>query len=113
MPIYTAMVRGWNITAREAYWRCCATESAISFRAAILSDSLVKVVVVRGGMSARGSAGGGRSSAVDIVARLEVGKESGGRVCEDEASRRGVEEVEFRVEVGRTRFARRKVKNAV
>jgi hypothetical protein len=37
----------------------------------------------------------------------------GGRVCEEEGSSRGVEVVEFKVEGGRTRFARRKVKNAV
>jgi hypothetical protein len=48
-----------------------------------------------------------------MLARLDVGKERGGRVWEEEASRRGVEEVEFRGVGGRTRFARRKVKNAV
>jgi hypothetical protein len=36
----------------------------------------------------------------------------GGKVCEEEGSSRGVEVVEFKVEGGRTRFARRKVKNA-
>jgi hypothetical protein len=37
---------------------------------------------------------------------------SGGRVCEEEGSRRGVDVVEFSVEGGRTRFARRKEKKA-
>ena len=37
----------------------------------------------------------------------------GGRVWEEEGSRRGVDVVEFWVEGGRTRLARRKVKNAV
>lgn len=57
---------------------------------------------------------GGRmisSSAEDMVARVEG--PSGGRVCEDEGSRRGVEVVEFKVEEGRTRFARRKEKKAM
>ncbi len=46
-----------------------------------------------------------------IAARLE-GKR-GGRVWEEEASRRGVLVVELYVEGGRTRLLRRKVKNAV
>jgi hypothetical protein len=45
-----------------------------------------------------------------MVARLEGPR--GGRVCEEEGSRSGVDVVEFRVEEGRTRFARRKEKNA-
>ena len=36
----------------------------------------------------------------------------GGRVCEEEGSRRGVEVFEWRVEGGKTRFARRNEKNA-
>lgn len=73
----------------------------------------MRVVVVRGGTSARGSAGGARSSAVEVMlARDEGGKMRGGRVCEEDGSRRGVLRLELRVEVGRTRFARRKVKKA-
>jgi hypothetical protein len=46
-----------------------------------------------------------------MVAREEGWR--GSRVCEEDGSRRGVELVESAVEGGRTRFARRKVKNAV
>lgn len=69
-------------------------------------------MVVSSGTPSRGL--GGRrtseSSAEDMVARLEG--PSGGRVCEEKGSRSGVDMVEFRVEGGRTRFARRKKKNA-
>jgi hypothetical protein len=51
------------------------------------------------------------SSALEVMVAREEGP-SGGRVCDDEGSRRGVEVVEFSVEGGRTRFARRKEKNA-
>jgi hypothetical protein len=71
-------------------------------------------MVVRGGMSARGVEGGGRSSEVEVMfAREEEGKARRGSVRGEEGSRRGVEVLEFKVEVGRTRFARRKVKNAM
>jgi len=43
-----------------------------------------------------------------IVARED--RKSGGRVCGEEGSRRGVEVFEFSVEGGRTRFARKKLK---
>ena len=52
------------------------------------------------------------SSALEVIVASKEGR-SGGRVCEDEGSRRGVDVVEFSVEGGRTRFARRKEKNAV
>jgi hypothetical protein len=45
-----------------------------------------------------------------IVARED--RKSGGRVCGEEGSRRGVEVFEFSVEGGRTRFARKKLKKA-
>lgn len=97
---------------RDANWRCCAIESATSFNAAILSSSVVKVVVLSSGTPSRGLGGGTTSSsALDVmVARLDA--RSGRRVCGDDGSRRGVEVVEFRVEGGRTRFARRKEKKA-
>jgi hypothetical protein len=86
-------------------------ESATSFRAAILSSSEVREVVVRAGMSARGSEGRGISSPADVMVAREEGW-SGGRVPDEEGSRRGVEVLEFRVDGGRTRFARRKEKKA-
>lgn len=113
------------MTARAANWRCCAMLSATSFRAAILEGGSVRREVVRGGMLSRGlegavcwAAGCGWEvrgeegvSIEDIVAREEVVRR-GGRVWEDEASRRGVDVVELRVEGGRTRLLRRKVKKA-
>ncbi len=51
------------------------------------------------------------SSALEVMVAREEG-ESGGRVWEEEGSRSGVEVFELKVE-GRTRFARRKEKNAV
>lgn len=103
---------GWKIMAREANWRCCAMESATSLSAAILSASVMSVVVVSGGISLRGSLEMDLSSSTDVMVAREDGW-SGGRVREDEGSRRGVEMFEFRVEGGRTRFARRKEKNAI
>ena len=52
------------------------------------------------------------SSALEVMVAREEGNK-GGRVCEEDGSRSGVEVVEFRADCGRTRFARRKVKNAV
>ena len=52
-----------------------------------------------------------QESIVVMVAREEG--PNGGRVWEEEGSRRGVDAIEFWFEEGRTRFARRKVKNAV
>ena len=98
---------------RAANWRCWAIESATSLRVATLSSSVVKTLVARGGISSSGLGGSTTSSS---TAELMVAREDGvrgGRVCEEEGSSRGVEEVEFKVEGGRTRFARRKVKNAV
>jgi hypothetical protein len=110
--IQIAKVRGWKITAREADCRCWATESAMSFRAARRSIVLVSTYVVRGGTPARGS-----ESDVELRAwEVESGEgEGGGRFCEDAAPRTGVELLEDMAECvgGVTRFARRKVKNAV
>jgi hypothetical protein len=102
--------------------RCWAMESATSFRAAILSSSLVRMVVARGGMSSSGFKGGvegvegvltAEEEEEDMIEREEGGRVCrGGRYCEEYGVRRGVFALEFRVEVGRTRFARRKVKNA-
>ena len=112
MAMYAAIVMGWKITAREANWRCCAMESATSLRAATLSASEVRVVVVRGGTSARGlEAREVSSSAWEVMVASEEGC-NGGSVPEDDGSRRGVDVVEFSVEGARTRFARRKEKKA-
>lgn len=73
------MVIGWKITAREANWRCCAMESAMSLRAATLSASEVRVVVVRGGMSLRGLEVRVVSSSTDVIVASDEGW-SGGRV---------------------------------
>lgn len=70
---------GWKITAREANWRCCAIESATSFRAAILSASVVRAVVARGGMSSRGLLERELSSSTDVMVARDEGW-SGGRV---------------------------------
>lgn len=88
-----------------------------------MSASSFRRLVLRGGMPSRGLDGAevgfgmveGRSlslSREDMVASEDIVRR-GGRVCEDEASRRGVDVVEFSVEGGRTRLLRRKVKNAV
>jgi hypothetical protein len=70
-------------------------------------------VVTRGGMSARGLTGAATSSsAFELIVAREEGPR-GGKVCEEEGSRRGVEVFEFSVDGGRTRFARRKEKKAV
>ena len=105
------MVIGWKMMAREANWRCCAIESATSLRAATLSASEVRVVVVRGGTSTRGLEVTVSSSAWDVIVAREEGC-NGGSVPEDDGSRRGVDVFEFSVDGGRTRFARRKEKKA-
>jgi hypothetical protein len=88
-------------------------ESAISLRAATLSSSSVNCLVTRGGTPSSGfGAGTTSSSALDVIVAREDGK-SGGRLCEEEGCRSGVEIFEFSVEDGKTRFARRKLKNAV
>jgi hypothetical protein len=48
---------------------------------------------------------------LEVIVARDDGKR-GGRVCEEEGSRRGVDIFEFSVEGGKTRFARRKLKNA-
>jgi len=108
IPIYTAIVNGWKMRALEANWRCCAIESATNLRAATLSPSEVKVVVTRGGTSARGLTGAATSSSALELIVVSEEEPRGGRVCEEEGSRRGVEVFELSVDGGRTRFARRK-----
>jgi hypothetical protein len=98
-------------------------ESATSFKAEVLSSTVVRTVVVRGGMSSRGFVGGvsgvegvlmASEDEEDMIEREEGGSVwRGGRYWEGYGVRRGVLLLEFRVEVGRTRFARRKVKNAI
>jgi len=96
---------------REASCRCCAIESAISFNASILSSWLVKMAVVRGGISSRGLVMMEVSSSAEVIVAREEGSR-GGSVWEEEASRIGVDVVEFSVDGGRTRFARKKEKKA-
>ena len=99
--------------ARDAYWRCSAIESATSLRAATLSSSVTKILVVSSGTPSRGFCGrAATSSSIDVMFARKEGV-SGGNVCEEEGSRRGVEVVELSVDGGRTRFARKKEKNAV
>lgn len=78
--------------------------------------------MVRGGISSSGFGVG-----LDVVDGVSMGEDeedmmereeggsvwSGGRYCEEKGDRMGVFELELRVEAGRTRFARRKVKNAI
>jgi len=110
-PMYAAMVIGWNRIAREASCRCCAIESAMSFNAGTFSVSSVNTPVVRGGTESRGfGVIESSSSARDVISASEDG--NSGKVCEDNGSRSGVEVVEFRLEGGRTRFARRNIKKA-
>src|SRR5271156_6027310 len=47
------------MTAEDADWRCCATESAIKRRERTFRSGSVAGTVFRGGMSASGSEGGG------------------------------------------------------
>lgn len=76
---------GWKITATEAVWRCCATESAISLRASMRSSGSVKICVVKGGMEER-------SGSLVRGSEVERGEgEGGGRVWELEGVRSGVE----------------------
>lgn len=94
---------------REAYCRCCAIESATNLSAAILSSSVVKVVVMRGGIPSRGLGGGRLSSSAFEVMVASEDALSGGRLCDEEGWRRGVEVFELTM----TRFARRKEKKAL
>lgn len=82
--------------ARDADCRCWATESAISFRAASRSFSVVKISVVRSGTPARGSSVGGFASRslVEVAgnALFERGEgDGGGRVADEEGLSRGVD----------------------
>ena len=83
---------------------------ATSSRAATLSGSELRVVVVRGGMEPRVLVETTPSSAAMVATEEGV---SGGRVCEEDGWRTGVEVFEFGVEGRRTRLARRKEKNAM
>lgn len=72
------MVKGWKIIARAANCRCWAMESATSFRAAIWSVEVFRVLVMRGGM---GSTRFGRKvslSASEVISERYEGC-SGGR----------------------------------
>ncbi len=53
MRTQRAAKRGWKMTARDAVWRCWATESATSLRARMRSSGSVRTLVVRGGMEER------------------------------------------------------------
>lgn len=66
---------GERISALEAICLCCAMESAINFRAAVLSSREVRISVVRGGAASAG---------------VEGCDGEGGRLCA-EASGGGVE----------------------
>jgi hypothetical protein len=67
---------------------------------------------MRGGIPSRGSGvGTTSSSALEVIVAREE-RVSGGRVCEEEGSRSGVEVFEFSVEGSKTRFARRNEKKA-
>lgn len=70
--------------AREASCLCWAIESATNFRAAILSASLLRGPVVRGGISSSGLVGVrysscSCSSVLDVMVASEEGN-NGGRV---------------------------------
>jgi hypothetical protein len=79
---------GWKMTAREAVWRCWATESATSFRARMRSSGSVRALVVNGGMEER-------SGAMVRGSEVERGEgEVGGRICELLGVKRGVESLE-------------------
>lgn len=54
MPMYNAMINGLKIMERAARFRCCATESAISFKAEVLSSDEERMLVVRVGTPSRG-----------------------------------------------------------
>jgi hypothetical protein len=88
-------------------------ESATNFNAAVLSSSVIRVVVFSSGTPSRGLGGSTTSSSAleDMLARDEARR--GRRVCDEDGSSRGVEVFEFRVEEGSTRFARRNEKKAV
>lgn len=90
----------------------------MSFTAAIRSESSVRMLVVRSGTPSRGLLGAVSSAESLANEVLESGEgEGGGRVAEEEGLSRGVLVLEdmalIEVGGGRTRFARRKVKNAV
>lgn len=79
---------GWKMTAREAVWRCWATESATSFRARIRSSGSVRTLVVNGGMEER-------SGAMVRGSEVERGEGEGvGKICELLGLKRGVESFE-------------------
>lgn len=57
---------GWVMRAREAAWRCCATESATRRRAATFSSFVVAGWVVRVGRGAVTGSGEGEGGGVLI-----------------------------------------------
>lgn len=76
---------GWKMTARDAVWRCWATESATSLRAMMRSSGSVRTLVVKGGMEER-------SESMVRGSEVERGEgEGGGRICELLGVRSGVE----------------------
>jgi hypothetical protein len=88
-------------------------ESATNFKATTLSEDDVRVLVVSGGIESNTLGWKGISSSTDVMVASKDGPR-GGRVREEDGSRRGVEALELRVEEGNwTRFARRKEKKAV
>ena len=75
---------GWKMTARDAVWRCWATESATSLRARMRSSGSVKTLVDKGGIEER-------SGVMVSSSEVERGEGEGGRICELLGVRSGVE----------------------
>jgi hypothetical protein len=113
-------VIGWKMTAEDADWRCCATESAIKRRERTFRSGSVAGMVFRGGMSVSGSEEGVRAvESGEVVAGGDwVRGEGGGRELVEEAMVVGRSEsgVVAREQEGesseRARLARRELRNA-
>lgn len=98
--------------ATDASWRCWAMESATSLSASSLDSLDVRTDVVRGGISLRGFDVRDRSvSSADVMVARLYGRR-GGSDKEEEGWRCGVDQGELEFDSGRTRFSRRKEKNA-
>lgn len=101
--------RGWVIIWLEAVCLCWAMLSAMSFNAAVLSGLEVRTSRVKGGISS--------SSSRVVVGMGVAGREwdwgVGGDLRREEGARLGVDGLEDMALWGRTRLARRKVKNAI
>jgi len=83
----------------------------MSFNAETLSASSVNTPVAKGGIESRGlGIIESSSSERDVISASDEG--NSGSECEDNGWRSGVDVVEFKLEGGRTRFARRNVKKA-